>query len=275
MITEKMEEYLEALFKLSCEEAPLTPTRLAEYLRVTPPTVLDMLRRLEAEGYVRYADAAAGQARGRGAKGGEKGRGAEAPASPAKGQAGGPSRGQGRARREISLTTKGQRAARTLVRRHRLSERFLTDVLGLDWESAHREACRLEHVLSPEVEEKLAEMLGNPVTCPHGYPIPDENGHIEEEEIKPLCDFCVDEKGCIARVEEEDPQLLQYLASLGLLPETDIEVKDVAPFGGPLLVKVGDTQYALGREVASKIWTRKGPTKGRRGRGWKGEKPPR
>ncbi len=264
MITEKMEEYLEALFKLSCEEGPLTPTRLAEHLGVTPPTVLDMLRRLEAEGYVRYADTAMGQARGRGGKGVEKGHG--------KGETGAASRGQGRARREIFLTPKGQRAARTLVRRHRLSERFLTDVLGLDWESAHREACRMEHVLSPEVEEKLAEMLGNPETCPHGYPIPDQNGHIREEEIKPLCDFCVDEKGRIARVEEEEPQLLQYLASLGLLPETDIEVKDIAPFGGPLLVKVGDTQYALGREVASKIWTRKGPAKARRGIGWKGEK---
>mgnify|MGYP000038283757 CR=1 FL=1 len=262
MITEKMEEYLEALFKLSCEEGALTPTRLAEYLGVTPPTVLDMLKRLEAEGYVRYLDVTGGPPRGHG-KGTEKGRG--------KGASGGAGRGQGRARREITLTPKGQRAARTLVRRHRLSERFLTDVLGLDWESAHREACRLEHVLSPEVEGKLAEMLGNPETCPHGYPIPDENGHIkEEEEIKPLCDFCVDERGCIARVEEEEPQLLQYLASLGLLPETDIEVKDVAPFGGPLLVKVGDTQYALGREVASKIWTKKGPGRGGRGKGWKG-----
>jgi len=230
MLTEKMEEYLEALFKLGCEEETLTPTRLSEYLGVTPPTVLDMLRRMEAEGFVRYAGS------------GKPGRG----------------KGEGRARHAISLTSKGMRAAKTLVRRHRLSERFLTDVLGLDWESAHREACRLEHVLSPEVEEKLAHMLGNPETCPHGYPIPDENGKIKEEEIKPLCDFSADEKGCIARVEEEEPQLLQYLASLGLMPDVDIEVKEVAPFGGPLLVKIGDTQYALGREVASKIYTRKG-----------------
>lgn len=239
MLTEKMEEYLEALFKLSCEEETLTPTRLSEYLGVTPPTVLDMLRRLEAEGFVRYAGVAKGSGKGK---------------------------GEGRARRAISLTPKGQRAAKTLVRRHRLSERFLTDVLGLDWESAHREACRLEHVLSPEVEGKLAEMLGNPETCPHGYPIPDEKGHIKEEEkIKPLCDLRANEKRCIARVEEEEPQLLQYLASLGLLPDVDIEVKEVAPFGGPLLVKIGDTQYALGREVASKIYTKQGRGPRRRG----------
>jgi DtxR family Mn-dependent transcriptional regulator len=176
-------------------------------------------------------------------------------------------------RTAVVLTPKGERTARTLVRRHRLSERFLTDVLGLDWETAHREACRLEHVISPEVEEKLDEMLGKPDTCPHGHPIPDEKGRIKEEgEIKPLCDLCPDEKGCIDRVEEEEPQLLNYLASLGLMPDVEVEVKEVAPFGGPLLIKVGDTQYALGREVASKIWTRKGKGSPRGPRGRRGGK---
>lgn len=243
MLTEKMEEYLEALFKLSCEEEEtLNPARLSEYLGVTAPTVLDMLRRLEADGFVRYSGAGKGKGKGKAA---------------------------GRAKRNIVLTSKGERAAKALVRRHRLSERFLTDVLGLDWESAHREACKLEHVLSPEVEDKLAEMLGNPETCPHGYPIPDENGRIkEEEEIKPLCDLGADEKGCIDRVEEEEPQLLQYLASLGLTPDVNVEVKEVAPFGGPVLVKIGDAQYALGREVASKIWTRKRRRRGRGGPPW-------
>lgn len=241
MLTEKMEEYLEALFKLSSEREGLSPARLSEHLSVTAPTVLDMLKRLEAEGFVRYGDS-------------DKGK----------------DKGMQRTRRGIVLTPKGQRAAKALVRRHRLSERFLTDVLGLDWESAHREACRFEHVLSPEVEERLAEMLGNPETCPHGYPIPDEKGNIREsvQEIKQLCDLAANEKGCIARVEEEQPELLQYLASLGLLPDVDIEVKEVAPFGGPLLVKIGDTQYALGREVAAKIWTKKRHRRGRGGPRW-------
>jgi DtxR family transcriptional regulator, Mn-dependent transcriptional regulator len=231
MLTEKMEEYLEALFKMDCDKEPPTPTRLAEHLGVTPPTVLDMLHRMEAEGFVRYGGA---------------------------GRGGGKGRGEGRARRVISLTPKGLRVAKTLVRRHRLSERFLTDVLGLDWELAHREASRLEHAISPEVEEKLAEMLGNPETCPHGYPIPDQDGNIkEDDDIQRLCDMRADEKCRIARVEEEEPHLLQYLASLGLMPDVDIEVKEVAPFGGPMLVKIGDTQYALGREVASKIYARK------------------
>ena len=241
MLTEKMEEYLEALFKLGGDGGNLNPTRLSEHLNVTAPTVLDMLKRLESDGFIRYHD---------------PGKSAD--------------KGRQRGKRNISLTAKGQRAAKALVRRHRLSERFLTDVLGLDWESAHREACRFEHVLSPEVEERLAEMLGHPETCPHGYPIPDEKGNIREpaQEIRQLCDFNANEKGCIARVEEEQPELLHYLATLGLLPDVDIEVKEVAPFGGPLLVKIGDTQYALGREVASKIWTKKRHRRARGGPRW-------
>ncbi len=241
MLTEKMEEYLEALFKLSGDGETLNPARLSEHLNVTAPTVLDMLKRLESDGFVRYGDSGKSQ-----------------------------DKGKHRAKRSINLTAKGQRAAKALVRRHRLSERFLTDVLGLDWESAHREACRFEHVLSPEVEERLADVLGNPETCPHGYPIPDEKGNIKEpvQEIKQLCDISPNEKRCIARVEEEQPELLQYLATLGLLPEVEIEVKEIAPFGGPLLVQIGDTQYALGREVASKIWTKKKNRRGRGGSQW-------
>lgn len=240
MLTEKMEEYLEALFKLSAEGVPITPTRVAEFLGVTTPSVLDMIHRLESEGLVRYSSSSRGRGKGK---------------------------MHGHARKGINLTPKGGRAAKTLVRRHRLSERFLTDVLGLDWESAHLEACKLEHVISPEVEERLADMLGNPETCPHGHPIPDEDGHIKEdaEEIKKLSELEANERGRIARVDEEEPDLLHYLASLGMMPDVDIEVKEISPFGGPLLVKVGDAQYALGREVASKIWTRKRQRKPGRG----------
>lgn len=244
MITEKMEEYLEALFKLSLECPRINPSRLAEYMGLTQPTVMDMLRRLEAEGYVRACPPGAGKERGH---------------------------GEGRGRRFFELTPKGMRVAKTLVRRHRLSERFLTDVLGMEWDAAHREACRLEHAISPEVEERLAKMLGEPSTCPHGHPIPDADGKLpEEEEMKPLSEACPRERCRIARVEENDLSFLQYLASLGLMPDVDLEVKEVAPFGGPILIQVGDSQYALGRDVASRIWTKvarpgPGPRRHRRG----------
>ncbi len=214
MPSEKVEEYLEGIFKLECEEGNANVTRLAERMKVTPASASEMLKRLEKEKLVTHK--------------GERGH---------------------------VLTARGERMARTLVRRHRLSERFLTDVLGMGWDVAHEEACKFEHVLSPDVEKKLADILGNPSTCPHGFPIPDLDGKISQPEIRRLSSFCASERGVIAKVDEEEPELLQYLSSLGLIPNVRVEVKEIAPFNGPLLVKVGrSAQYALGQEVASKIW---------------------
>ncbi len=214
MPSEKVEEYLEGIFKLECDEGNANVTRLAERMKVTPASASEMLKRLEKEKLVTHR--------------GERGH---------------------------VLTARGERMARTLVRRHRLSERFLTDVLGMGWDVAHEEACKFEHVLSPDVEKKLADMLGNPSTCPHGFPIPDRDGKIAQPEMRRLSSFCASERGVIAKVDEEEPELLQYLSSLGLIPEARVEVKEIAPFNGPLLVKVGrSARYALGQEVASKIW---------------------
>jgi len=156
----------------------------------------------------------------------------------------------------VQLTENGEREGASLVRRHRLSERFLVDYLGMPWDAVHDEACKLEHVLSPEVEARLAEQLGDPRTCPHGHVIPEEDGSLVEEELRPLSDFAVGEAGVIGCIAEESGDFLRYLASLGLLPDTPVEVESVAPFGGPLLVRVAGSQYALGREVAGKILVR-------------------
>lgn len=213
MLTEAGEEYIETIYKMSLEGGPVIAARLAERMKVSPPTVADMLKRLSDNGYV-----------------------------------------QASRREGVRLTKKGTDAAETLVRRHRLWERFLTDVLGLNWDEVHEEACKLEHAMSPQVEEKLAEILGHPETCPHGYPIPGTRGAKKRvKEAKPLSSLSVGDKAVIERVAEEDSQLLQYLASLGLLPEAEISVKEIAPFKGPMLVKVCGAQYALGQEVASKI----------------------
>ena len=156
----------------------------------------------------------------------------------------------------VGLTDEGRTAAVRLVRRHRLSERFLTDYLDLPWDQVHDEACKFEHVLSEEVEARLAAQLGNPHTCPHGRVIPDEDGELAPEEARPLAGLSAGEKSTISFVSDEKPDLLRYLSSLGLLPETAVSVEDVAPFGGPLLIRVGRARYALGREVACKIFVR-------------------
>jgi DtxR family Mn-dependent transcriptional regulator len=156
----------------------------------------------------------------------------------------------------IRLSEQGEVEGAALVRRHRLSERFLVDYLDMPWDVVHEEACKLEHVLSPEVEARLAAQLGNPRTCPHGHVIPDADGSLVEEELRPLAQLAPGERGVIACISEEDGALLRYLGSLGLVPDTSVEVESIAPFGGPLLVRVGAAQYALGREVAGKILLR-------------------
>lgn len=153
----------------------------------------------------------------------------------------------------VSLTPAGKKAALEMVRKHRLSERFLTDVLGLPWDKVHDEACKLEHVFSDEVEEGLDRLLENPKTCPHGHPIPAKDGTYAEEATRPLAELDAGDEAIIVKISEEEPKMLQYLATLGLLPQVCLRVREVAPFKGPLLIQVGRAQYALGREVASKI----------------------
>jgi DtxR family transcriptional regulator, Mn-dependent transcriptional regulator len=156
----------------------------------------------------------------------------------------------------VMLTEQGLREAARSVRRHRLSERLLSDLLDVPWDRVHPEACRLEHALSPEVEQRLAERLGNPSTCPHGYAIPDEDGGVTESPTKPLVELSAGDHAVIDHVSEDDADLLRYLASLGLMPQAVVSVESVAPFGGPHLIRVGSSQYAVGREVAQRVFVR-------------------
>jgi DtxR family transcriptional regulator, Mn-dependent transcriptional regulator len=153
----------------------------------------------------------------------------------------------------IILTNEGQRLAVGILRRHRLSERLLTDVLGLPWDRVHDEAMRLEHSLTPEAEARLESLLNHPETCPHGAPIPVPNGSPPAQTTRTLDRVSAGTQVRIEQVTEEDGALLRYLASLGLFPRACLTVEEVAPFGGPLLVQVNGARYAIGRDVAAKI----------------------
>jgi len=153
----------------------------------------------------------------------------------------------------VVLTADGRSQALALIRRHRLWERFLTDVLDLSWDQVHEEACRLEHATSPLVEERLAQFLGEPETCPHGHPMPTVEGEMAVGAGRPLTELTVGQRATILRVPERDPTLLQYLDTLGLKPGVTLRVEAVAPFQGPLTVQVGEARHVLGRELASKI----------------------
>jgi DtxR family transcriptional regulator, iron-dependent repressor len=121
--------------------------------------------------------------------------------------------------RDLTLTTSGRKRAESVVRKHRLAERLLTDVIGLEWHKAHAEACRWEHVISDEVEVRLIELLGNPTTCPHGNPIPGAGGR--RTDLSPLADAAPGDRVQLERVTEQieiDTDASEYLSRSGFTP---------------------------------------------------------
>jgi len=153
----------------------------------------------------------------------------------------------------VKLTEKGLKMALQVVRRHRLSERLLTDILHVEWDKVHDAACKLEHGITDEIIKPLEKALKNPKTCPHGNPIPTKGGGIIEEKSQPLAALNEREQGVIVKITEEKTDLLQYLDTMGLVPGASIEVVEKAPFNGPITLKVGATNRALSRVIASII----------------------
>jgi DtxR family Mn-dependent transcriptional regulator len=153
----------------------------------------------------------------------------------------------------ISLTSKGLATSIDIVRRHRISERFLVDVLGLDLDEAHEDACLLEHALSPRVLAALEGFLDSPEVCPHGHPIPASDGTVAAVVGRPLSTLTAGESAVVLQLAEDDDAVLSYLTGLGVVPGAAMKVIEVAPFGGPLLVGIGDTVSAVGRDMAALV----------------------
>lgn len=153
----------------------------------------------------------------------------------------------------VELTEAGEREALQLIRRHRLVELFLCEVVGLPWDKVHEEAERLEHAISDQLLERMSELLGHPTVDPHGDPIPTEEGLIDEEILAGLTDVEVGQKVRIRRVTAQDPDMLQYLASVGLIPEQTVVVLAVGPFEGPLTLLIDDAEQVVGWNVARKV----------------------
>jgi DtxR family transcriptional regulator, Mn-dependent transcriptional regulator len=160
-------------------------------------------------------------------------------------------------KKDILLTMAGKKQAVEVIRKHRLAERFLVDVLGLPWDEVHDDACRFEHSMSDKVADALEKFLSYPANCPHGYPIPNKAGKMKEEKDLRLSELNACESCEIVRVAENSPELLRHIATLGLIPRTKVTVEQVAPFNGAFLVRVNESHYALGREVADGIWVKK------------------
>jgi DtxR family transcriptional regulator, Mn-dependent transcriptional regulator len=150
----------------------------------------------------------------------------------------------------ITLTESGKAMSVSLVRRHRLSERLLTDMIGLPWDKVHDLACKLEHVIEGELEDNVYAALGKPDTCPHGHPV---DASRAGSGLK-LFDVPVGDCACVAMVAEDSPGFLQYLSQVGLAPGVRVTVTDKAPFGDVLSIECGGKSHTIGRDVAEKIW---------------------
>jgi len=153
----------------------------------------------------------------------------------------------------VGLTAAGREVAVRVVRRLRLAERLLTDVLGLELERVYEEACKLEHVISPEVEARLEHVLGSPERCPHGLPIPRPDGSVSPLPEETLADLGEGQTGVVCAIPEEDPQLVAYLRSLHLVPNARVRVLEVAPFNGPIFFEADGFRHAVGREAAGRV----------------------
>ncbi|GAB2666795.1 metal-dependent transcriptional regulator [Saccharopolyspora gloriosae] len=159
--------------------------------------------------------------------------------------------------RSVELTADGRRLAYDVLRRHRLLELFLVEVLDYTWDEVHPEADALEHAVSDELIEHIAAKLGNPTHDPHGDPIPTADGIVEKPTTRLLDQVEPGTIGTIARVWDTDSELLRYLTDHGMTLGARIEVVERKPFGGPLVVRIGEPAQAethfLGTEIAGTL----------------------
>lgn len=155
--------------------------------------------------------------------------------------------------RGVRLTAAGRRAALRTLRRHRVIEAYLVRALGYGWDSVHEEAERLEHAASDTLIDRMAEAIGEPVTDPHGAPIPTREGTIDETPHPSLADAEVGSRNRVVRVGDEDPGMLRHLDSLGLRPGVEVTLTSRAPFDGPLTIEVGSTTQQVGAALASRV----------------------
>lgn len=165
------------------------------------------------------------------------------------------SSGQGR---RIELTGDGEALARTLVRRHRLAERFLVEIVGLPWHRAHEEASQWGRMVSDEVEGRFVELLGDPATCVHGNPIPGSGHPVDQAGLKPLHEINPGGTVRLERLTEDlelDLDVMLFFERSGLMPGADIRVVAVAP-DGTMTLEVEGEKVALGEHLSDNLWVR-------------------
>ena len=156
----------------------------------------------------------------------------------------------------VELTTAGSQVAIAAIRRHRIVERFLADMLGYAWNEADRLATNFEHELPQEVEDRLYVALDRPAACPHGFPIPAKET-AEMPDMPPLYALEPGDTAVVAVPGSTDPEIVKFLGTLGLVPGVRVEIKEKHPFDGPLVLRVDGKDRTLGATVANQVFVQK------------------
>ncbi|HEY4032732.1 MAG TPA: metal-dependent transcriptional regulator [Ktedonobacteraceae bacterium] len=172
-------------------------------------------------------------------------------------------------KRHVTLTEAGNKAAEAVLRRHRLTERFLVDMLGMQWHEVHEEACRLEHFISGAVEARVIASLNNPLTCPHGNPIPgsvpNARNYLKDHHAVRLSTVSEGTQAtilCISEVVEDEETLICYLHDKGLTPGTQLTVVSLTSqddsgrnaSADSVTLRLDDREVSISQTVASKLW---------------------
>jgi DtxR family transcriptional regulator, Mn-dependent transcriptional regulator len=205
------EEYLQIMYWLEEAGLPMTGANVARAMHLSPPTVHEMVGRLEKDGYVSRADD-----------------------------------------KSLVFTDEGRAEAQAIVRRHRLIERFLTDVLGIPWDEVHEEAERLEHAMSPVLEERMLAAIGDAKTCPHGHPLAEG----EREHGVLLADCEPGASIHVLRFENEAEEILHYLMEAGVYPTQEATIESA---NDEVVIASADGRHTVSRGIAETISVRADP----------------
>jgi len=211
------EDYLKAIYEITRECGRASTNQIANSLNVTPASVTGMSKKMAAND---------------------------------------PPLVEYQKHQGVVLTMEGEKVALEVIRHHRLLEMFLHEKLGYDWDEVDSEADCLEHYISEVFEERIAQMLGNPSHDPHGDPIPTRDLRLTEEPFQALSEMRPGQRGVVQRVADDDPQLLRFLADVGLVPQISFEVLAFSPLDDNLSLEIGERKKTviLGPRITRKVF---------------------
>lgn len=217
-ISSSIEDYLKTIYALKQDGLVATTGLIAEKLSVAPASVTGMVKKLESA-IPPLAERHPGEG--------------------------------------VDLTGEGRLAALRTLRRHRLIEQFLMEVLHYPWDEVHEEADRLEHVISPLFEERLAMLLGQPEFDPHGDPIPDADLNLPPTPFTELAKLEEGDQAIVRRIRRDEPEMLRYLAQVGLLPGARVVILQQAGLSQSIRLQVGLVETSIGEDLGRSIWVEK------------------